>query len=75
MALTNVLKLFRQSRIWQKKMELQQKRNIFKYFKFEPQENMDGQAKARQVFKKVPRKSLLAPKYRLRPFSERHHGE
>lgn len=75
MALRNVLGQFRQSRILRKKMELeiQQKRTAFKYWKLEHQENMDGAAKARQVFKRIPRQSVLAPKYRLRPFSERYH--
>lgn len=56
-----------------KKVEFQQRRTAFRYWKMTHQEEMDGAAKARQVFKQIPRQSLLAPKYRLRPFSERYH--
>ena len=72
MDLKNVLRSFKQSRLLLKqKLNYEQRRTAFKYWKFEPQEKMDGYSKAKEHWRKIPRKSFLAPKYRLRPFSPR----
>lgn len=75
MTLLKILNVFRKSRINGKRLDFEQRRSIFKYHKFEPQEKMDGAAKSEQFFKKVPRESVLAPKFRLRPYSPRLHGK
>lgn len=56
-------------------MNMQQKRTSFKYWKFEPQEQMDGKAKARDFVKQADRDYVLAARYRLRPFTYRFQGD
>lgn len=73
MNVRNAFEAFKKSKLlYRFKSQQPNRKCSFKYEKVEHQERMDGFAKARNHFRKVPRGDQLAPAYRLRPYSPRH---